>query len=282
MNALEFHTVSFGYRGVPLLRNVQWAVPAGTVSGIIGPNGAGKTTLFKLACGLLAPDTGSVDVEGLPLERMNARDAARRVALVPQMEQMVFPYTVRTMVQFGRFPHQAGPGYFSEQDLETVDWAMDLCGITALAGRSVSELSGGELHRVLFARALAQDTPVLLLDEPTAFMDIKYQVTLFDLLLHMRDEYGKTIVCVTHDLNIASTYFDAVSVLCDGHIVDSGTPPEVLTEQKLRKYFDIEVAVHAVEGEAPVIRLLSGQAAQHGSRRNARPVPGGVQEGRRL
>jgi ABC-type cobalamin/Fe3+-siderophores transport system ATPase subunit len=266
MSALQLNGVSFRYHQEPVLHELNWSVAEGSVSGIIGPNGSGKTTIFKILTGLLEAKQGQVKIGNSDIQTLHADEIARQVALVPQMEQMVFPYPVKMMVSFGRYPHQKGPGYMQRDDDETVEWAMDLCGVTTLAERSVTELSGGELHRVLFARALAQDTPILLLDEPTAFMDIKYQVALFDLLLRMREEYGKTVVCVTHDLNIAASYFDEVAILNHGSVQEQGPPMEVLTEQGLGQNFDIDVTVHTLGKETPPFIQIHSVYSSPGSK----------------
>ncbi len=258
MPGLCFHNVDFSYPGRAVCRNVEWRIPDAGITGIIGPNGAGKTTLLKLAAGLLKPDAGRIELDGTDAAAMDAKARARVVAFVPQTEQMVFPYTVEQMVMLGRYAHLHGPGYESDADREAVSRAIERCGIEHLRKRNVTELSGGELHRVLFARALAQETPLLLLDEPTAFMDIAYQVAMFDLLLHMRGEHKKTIVCVTHDLNIALSYFDEVGILADGTIQAHGAPESVLTPEAIANFFGVPVSVQKPGGsQAPFIQIHS-------------------------
>jgi iron complex transport system ATP-binding protein len=244
MSALiTFAGVSFSYGEKSLLDEVSLEVRDSEFLGIVGPNGAGKTTLLRLMTGYLAPSRGRVEIGGVPLRDISHADLARKMALVPQKEEALFPYPVRSMVLFGRYPHISGFGFERGEDHACVNDALDLLKIRELADRPVTELSGGELHRVIIARALAQDTPILLLDEPNAHLDIRYQIALFELLRMLNIERRKTIVCVTHDLNLAAAFSHRVALLAGGGIAAIGAPAEVLTPERIRDCFGISAGV---------------------------------------
>jgi iron complex transport system ATP-binding protein len=246
--------ITFGYDGTEIFRDLRLDIPAGSFTGVIGRNGAGKTTLFHLLTGGLRPRSGSVSLRGNDIRSYAPRDRARLIAVVLQSEDMVFPFTVRAMVLLGRGPHLGYFGYETEADLEAADRAMEQAGVREFAERKVTDLSGGELHRVLIARALAQDAPILLLDEPNAHLDLRHQVELFELLARLHAG-GKTILCITHDLNLAAKYCERLILLDEGRTVADGTPVQVLTEESIAKHFGVRARVTLEDG-APSIRLL--------------------------
>jgi iron complex transport system ATP-binding protein len=237
-----------------VLRELTFEIERGEFIGVVGPNGAGKTTLLRLLSGILTPTRGEIMLDGLSLRSISARERARRIAVVPQFEDVVFPFTVRSMVLLGRAPHLGGLGYERETDFAAADRAMRLADVTDIAERRVTDLSGGELHRVLIARALAQDTPLLLLDEPNAHLDIRHQVALFDLLLRLHAD-SRTIFCITHDLNLAAMYCSRILLLSEYTIVADGSPVDVLTPVMILRHFGIRVAVDLYDA-TPYIRLL--------------------------
>jgi iron complex transport system ATP-binding protein len=246
--------ISFGYEGAEVFRELRLDIPAGSFTGVIGRNGAGKTTLFRLLTGELRPQTGSVSLQGSDIRSYRPRDRARLMAVVLQSEDMVFPFTVRAMVLLGRGPHLGYFGYETEADLAAAERAMEQAGVREFADRKVTDLSGGELHRVLIARALAQEAPILLLDEPNAHLDLQHQVQLFELLSRLHSE-GRTIVCITHDLNLAARYCERLLLLDDGRTVADGTPRQVLTEGSIAQHFGVHAQV-TLEAGVPSIRLL--------------------------
>jgi iron complex transport system ATP-binding protein len=251
---ITFEHVRFGYGEHPVLHDLDFAVEAGEFVGVIGPNGAGKTTLLRLLTGMRSTDSGEVLIGGRKVLAIPSRERACMMAVVPQNESVVFPYTVEAMVLLGRFPHMALLGYEHEEDIHIAQDAMKLVGVDHLSGRSVIDLSGGEQHGVLIARALAQKTPVLLLDEPNAHLDIHHQVALFELLSRLHRDEGRSILIITHDLNLAGMYCDRILLLADGSNAAWGTPGEVLREDILEKYFRVNVRVD--EGERPHVRIL--------------------------
>lgn len=241
-HAIELEQVDFGYRREQVVRGVSFAVAAGGFTGIIGPNGSGKSTLLKLMCGLLRPWHGRIGIAGRDIAAMARRDIGAMVAVVPQETVVAFPYTVLEMVLFGRTPHLGGFAFEGEADLRIARQALERTGTAHLARRPVTELSGGERQRVALARALAQQPRLLLLDEPGAFLDIRHEVEMYDLLRQLQSE-GITVVCVLHDLNLAALYCDQVVLLHDGGVYRQGDPRAVMTYDNLTRVYDTEIYV---------------------------------------
>lgn len=240
--AVAVEAVTFGYGAEPVVRDVSFAVARGEFVGIIGPNGSGKSTLLKLMSGYLRPWQGGVAVEGEAAERMSRAALGRLIAVVPQDTAVTLPFTVMEMVLLGRTPHGPGFGFEDERDLAAARRAMERTDTLQLAGRRVTELSGGERQRVILARALAQEPRILLLDEPAAFLDIRHEVEMYDLL-HDLQRAGMTVVSVLHDLNIAALYCDRLVLLAGGQVVAVGTPAEVITYPTLTAVYGTEVYV---------------------------------------
>ncbi|MBN1448884.1 MAG: ABC transporter ATP-binding protein [Bacteroidetes bacterium] len=248
--------VSFAYDSAPVLDGVSLSIDPGEFIGIVGPNGAGKTTLIRILSGMLAPDAGEALADGSTVARIDTRERARRIALVPQNETVAFPWSVHAMVLLGRHPHRSGLGFERREDFAAAREAMEAMRIEHLAERSVLDLSGGELHRVLIARALAQQTPVLLLDEPNAHLDLRHQVALFELLSRLHGLEGRTIVIITHDLNLAGMYCDRIVLMDDGRIVAFDVPERVLEEELLMQHFGVPVRVQPdPDTNRPMVRV---------------------------
>jgi iron complex transport system ATP-binding protein len=219
---------------------------SGEVLGIIGPNGSGKTSLLKLLARVLRPRAGRVELFGDTLAQMPQDAVARRVALVPQDSQQLFPFTIAETVLMGRYPHHGsllGFGWEEPNDLRLAEHAMRELDIAHLAHRAISEVSGGERQRAIIARALAQEPRVLLLDEPTAFLDLNHQLEICRILRRLNEERGLTVVLVSHDLNLASQYCDRLMLLNDGGAVRLGTPVEVIRSDVLRAVYRCDVLV---------------------------------------
>jgi iron complex transport system ATP-binding protein len=246
MAVLTVDNISFSYvAGIPTLRNVSLAVHRGEFLTLVGPNGSGKSTLLKLLDRIFLPDAGVIGLDGAPLASYSRADLARRIAYVPQDRESVFPFTVEEIVLMGRAPHTAGVVFESDADREIAKRMMGLTDITHLASHPVNNLSGGERQRAFIARALAQQPGVLLLDEPTAHLDIAHQVEIFRLLRSLSVETGLTVVSVTHDLNLAGMYSDRIAMLQCGGMAAVGTPSEVMTVDRIREVFRAEVVVDA-------------------------------------
>ena len=228
------------------------------VVALVGPNGSGKSTLLRALARVLAPRAGVVYLEGKSLRQWPTREVARRLALLPQGPTLAADLTVEELVRLGRSPHQGLLGLPTREDDEAVRRAIAETGIEALAPRRVSELSGGERQRVWVAMALAQEPQVLLLDEPTTFLDLKHQLEVLDLLRNLNQERGLTVVMVLHDLNQAARYCGRVVVLREGEVYADGSPAEVLTPKTLREVFGVEGRVlEAPEGAGLIIVPLS-------------------------
>lgn len=237
---LRFEAVSARLGGRTILEDIDFEVAPGEVVGLVGRNGVGKTTLLRLAQGALAPSAGRVLIGGEPVAGIPRRELARRLAQVPQDLHVPFPFRVGELVMMGRAPHQPLVGLESERDVERALEALDRLGIADLADRSITTLSGGERQLVLFARALVQDPALLLLDEPTAFLDLKHRVEVLREVRAFARSGGAALV-VSHDLSLAARSFDRVVLLGEGHIVAKGRPVEVFTRENLRRAFEIEV-----------------------------------------
>lgn len=235
-----------------MLAGADLAVAPGEVVGLLGRNGAGKTTLLRAAAGLAVPDAGTVRLEGRPLASWSRLERARAIALVPQETHFPFPFTVAEVVLMGRAPHLGWFGFEGRHDLDAAHDAMTQVGIEALAGRSVLTLSGGERQLAVVARALAQEPRLLLLDEPTAFLDLRHRL---DVLARVRAfaAAGGSALVVSHDLGLAARACDRLALLAEGRILAAGPPAEVLTPALVRAAFAIEAQVAAGPDGAPVV-----------------------------
>jgi iron complex transport system ATP-binding protein len=239
---------------------VSFAAREGEFVGLLGPNGAGKSTLIRLVAGLLAPSSGTVRLAGLDPHAAPRRQVARLCALVPQEPRLDWPFTVREVVMMGRSAHQGLLGVAGRDDLGAVEGALSACDLLHLAGRRVDALSGGERRRVFFARALAQEPRVLLLDEPTAFLDLAHQVAAMEMA-RLAARGGLCVVAVLHDLNLAAAACDRLVALRDGRVAASGAPAEVLTEERVREVWGVPVwrGVNGATGATVVLpRVGSG------------------------
>ena len=243
--ALAMERLSFAYGRTPILAGLDLTVATGTITGILGPNGSGKTTLVRLASAALRPTAGRISLFGNDLASLPTRERARRVAVVPQETHPVFEFTVEEIVGMGRAPHLGLLGLEGPQDRRIAREAMERCEVIQLAARSFRALSGGERQRVMLARALAQEARLLLLDEPTAFLDLKHRLAVYALLGRLHRENGLTVVIVSHDINLAARHCDRLVLLRRGAIAADGTPAEVLRPDPIRSVYEVEVEVRA-------------------------------------
>jgi len=256
-SALGFAAVSFAYHRALALDGVSFRVAPGEMVGLLGPNGAGKSTILKLAAGTLRPNPGRVCLLGDEASRLPRREAARRVAVVPQEFTVQFPYTVRQIVEMGRTPRLNLLGMLDADDHAAVDSALATTEITQLANRAFNELSGGERQRVLLALALAQEGQVLLLDEPTAHLDIRWQIETLELLRRLNAERGLTILAALHDLNLAARYFSRL-ILLKKRVVADGPPSRALGQELLGAVYGAAVTVGVLGGEEHLSVLPPG------------------------
>ena len=227
--------------GTQILSDVGVSVADGRLVGVVGPNGAGKSTLLRAMNGVVEPAAGTVLVDGDEVHDLPSKAASRRLATVPQDTHVSFEFTVRQTVEMGRHPHQ--PRFGRDDDPEAVDRAMERAEVAQFADRDVTSLSGGETQRVLLARALAQAAPVLLLDEPTASLDVNHQIRTLELVRGLADSNDRAVVAAIHDLDLAARYCDELVLVADGEVVDAGDPQSVLTPAAVRDAFDARVAV---------------------------------------
>jgi len=253
---IELREVSFGYGRDAVVHGVSLTVERGEFVGIIGPNGSGKSTLLRLMSGYLRAWRGQVLIDGAPVERYGRRELGRLIGVVPQDTALSFPFSVTEMVLFGRTPHVGGFGFERADDLAAAQRAMQRTDTIALARRPITELSGGERQRVILARALAQEPSLLLLDEPAAFLDIRHEVEMYDLLRDLQRQ-GMTVVSVLHDLNIAALYCDRLLLLDEGRVARVGTPAEVIDYPTLTEVYGTEVyvAMNDITGSLNVLPL---------------------------
>ncbi|MFC3502471.1 ABC transporter ATP-binding protein [Micromonospora krabiensis] len=244
--SLRGSDLRLGYHGVPVVHEAAITLRAGRVTALVGPNGSGKSTLLRALARLHPVSGGAVHLAGdVAAAELPPREFARRVTLLAQSRPVPSGVTVRDVVGYGRHPHR---GRWRAEDPEgpaAVDRAMAVTGVTAMADRPVDELSGGELQRVWLATCLAQDTPVLLLDEPTTFLDLRYQVEILDLVRELADDHDVAVGVVLHDLNQAAAVADEVVLLHGGRVRATGTPGEVFTEPALTETYGIRIEVAA-------------------------------------
>ncbi|MCE5184894.1 MAG: ABC transporter ATP-binding protein [Planctomycetaceae bacterium] len=239
MNLIEFQNVSFAYGTQPVLHDLSVKIEANSFWTIIGPNGSGKSTFLGLLSNILHPQKGMVLLENTPVSQYSGPSLASKIALVRQEFIPVYGFSVFQTVLMGRFNYSKGLLFESEGDRQAAKDALEATDTLDLADRSISHLSGGERQRVFVARALAQETPILLLDEPTSHLDLKHQVKIFDLLKQMQMQKGKTIVLVSHDVNLACQYTDNVLLLDRGQKAFFGTPAEIMGSGRIESVFQV-------------------------------------------
>lgn len=244
MMPLSVDGLSAGYTSAPILQNLSLTLPAGKITALLGPNGCGKSTLLRCCSRLLKPRQGRVMLGDNDLSGLSARQLGQSLALLPQQHSVPEGISVRELVGYGRSPWLNLFGRPGPADRQRVQAAIDEVQIGNFAEKQLSMLSGGQRQRAFLAMTLAQDTPLLLLDEPTTWLDINHQVELL-LLLRRQQQQGKTVVTVLHDLNQASRYCDHLVLMMAGQVVASGTPEQVMTPELLHRVFSINAEIHA-------------------------------------
>jgi len=256
MSIIEVKNLSFGYRPEEIvLNNISFEVMPGAFLAIVGPNGAGKTTLLNLLCGLLRPQAGSIKIDAALIESYSIKKLAQKVAVVRQEFVPVFDFTVTEIVSMARTPYLGTFGFESEDDKKIVAEALEETETTQFVSRPLAQLSGGERQRVFIARALAANSPILLLDEPTNFLDLKHQVGIYDLLKVAQLKKGKTIVAVTHDINLAAQYCDDTLLLGADGSYKYGCSKDVFSSEQIEKTFGVRTFAGKVGKEKFFIPL---------------------------
>ena len=255
---LSLEHLTGGYRGEAVVKDFTLDLRRGELTAILGPNGCGKSTLLRLCARLMEPISGEIRLEGWPVQTIPRRELARMVSVLPQVRP-VSSIPVESLVAHGRFPYLGWPRRMSRSDREKVEEALILAGVAEYRHRSVAELSGGQRQKVYFAMALAQDTPLVLLDEPATYLDLRHQLELMELIRLLQSR-GKTVAAVLHDLPQALEWADRVAVLEDGKIADQGPPAEVFDRGTLDRVFGLASHRLTVEGKERYFFTKAGGA----------------------
>jgi iron complex transport system ATP-binding protein len=252
---LEIDDITYRYVKSVVLDGISFSVAKGEILGILGPNGCGKTTLLKNLNRNLSPEGGCVMLDGSDLEEMRKKDIAKKIAVVPQTNEISFSFTVRDIISMGRMPFQGMLSAESEEDKAIIDDAIKQTGLEKLADRHINTMSGGERQRVIIARAIAQTPEIILMDEPTLHLDISMQFDALNLVHRLAKNNGMTVVIVSHDLPMVARYCDRILMIHDHKIHAIGTPEEVLTPENMRIVFnvDAELAFDEKTGRNTVI-----------------------------
>jgi iron complex transport system ATP-binding protein len=255
--SINVKNLSHSFREHLVLKNISFQVPQRDFFIIIGPNGSGKTTLMKIICGILKPQNGELKILNRSIDQYHRKSLARTIAFVPQMLSADFPFTVFEMVLMGRSPYLGMLGLEQENDLEIANQAIAFTGLENLAHRKLDQLSGGEQQRVFIARAICQKPDIILLDEPTASLDLAYQVRIMDLMEQLKKDKGITVVMVSHDVNLAAMYADHLLLLHKGQVLCQGLPDEVITYQTLEAAYGCTLLVdESPLGKSPRVTLV--------------------------
>jgi iron complex transport system ATP-binding protein len=241
--AIRTERLTVAYRGRPAISDIDLSIEPGDRIALVGPNGAGKSTLLRAIAGLVEPTAGTVELAGQPIARLDRLAIARRLAVVPQLPSLPFATTVEEVVALGRLPHEHPIRGLRPADRAAIAAAIDRVGVGHLLGRDARELSLGERQLVLLAMSIAQDAPVLVLDEPTVHLDLRHQVEVMELLADLNQRDGTTVVAVLHDLGLAAHFFPRIAVLEQGRLVADGSPADALTPQRIRDVFGVDPAL---------------------------------------
>ena len=240
MNSIVTRRLKVGYDGVIIEPGFDVELRKGKITSIIGANGCGKSTVLKAIGRILPAEGGTVIVNDVDIKTMKSRDVAKWLAILPQTPTAPGTLTCEELVAYGRYPYQKGMGRLTKEDRDVVSWALEATGMLEFRQREIACLSGGQRQRVWVAMALAQQTNIVLLDEPTTYLDLSHQLEVLEILKHLNREQGTTIVMVLHDLNLASRYSDYLLAMKDGQIARYGTPEEVMTRDVLAECFFID------------------------------------------
>ncbi len=243
MNSIATENLAVAYDDRLIVDDLDMQLPQGKITAIIGPNGCGKSTVLKAVGRILKPKNGMVYLNGDDIRRLSTREVAQKMAILPQSPQAPAGLTVGELVAYGRFPHQRGFGKLKPEDKKIIAWALEVTKLTEFETTAVDNLSGGQRQRVWIAMALAQQTDLILLDEPTTYLDLSYQLEVLELLYRLNREQGCTIVMVLHDLNLAARFADYMVAIRSGDIIRHGTPEDVMTSGVLRETFHIDAEI---------------------------------------
>lgn len=253
--AIVVKNLSFAYGKNQILKDISLHIPKGKITTIMGANGCGKSTLFSLMTKNLTPQAGSIFLHGQNIQEMHLQNFARQVAIVHQYNSAADDITVERLVAFGRTPYMKMMGGTSEEDEKYIEWALKVTNMTEFRDREVSRLSGGQRQRVWIAMALAQNTKILFLDEPTTYLDIRYQLDILQLVQKLNRQYGITIIMVLHDINQAIHYSNRIIGLKDGKVGIEGPPAKVITSKSIYQLYGVKLEVVTIGGEKFVLTV---------------------------
>lgn len=258
MNSIATQNLDIAYDNALIVENLEMAIPHNKVTSIIGPNGCGKSTVLKAVGRILKPKKGMVYLNGADISALSTKEIAKKMSILPQTPAAPGGLTVRELVAYGRFPHQNGFGKLTKEDKKVVEWAISATKLSELQYREVNTLSGGQRQRVWIAMALAQQTDLILLDEPTTYLDMAHQLEVLELLYSLNRNQGCTIAMVLHDLNLAARFSDYMIAIRGGKIIQHGTPEEVMIPKVLKETFSIDAeVVHEPRTGRPVCLTYS-------------------------
>lgn len=253
-NVFDIKGLTFSYGTNEVIKGLDLSIKQGKVTTLIGANGCGKSTLFNLITKNLRPQRGEIRLEGKDISQVKLKDFARQVAIVHQYNTAPADISVEKLVAFGRTPyHSFGSLSNSEEDEEKIKRALEITNTEKLKDKAVAQLSGGQKQRVWIAMALAQDTKILFLDEPTTYLDIRYQLQILKLVRKLNEEYGMTVIMVLHDINQSLYYSDEIVAMKDGRITAQGKPEEIITSELIKNVYDVELGISAVNGKPFVL-----------------------------
>lgn len=260
--SIEVKRLDYAYGERKVLEEICAGFQPGRVYGLLGPNGSGKTTLLKNMAFLLNPGKNTVYINEMDMTTLSVSQIAKEISVVPQNSHIAFDFTVTDIVMMGRTPYMRSFANESSEDQQIVEWAMQTAGIEHLGDRSIRNISGGELQRVIIARALAQKSNIILLDEPVSQLDIRHQLSIMETIQDLAHEHGLTIVVILHDLNLAAEFCDYIYLMKDGKIVQGGEPKEVLTFDMIEKVYEIVCLVYEnpVSKKPHIVPVHSGRS----------------------
>lgn len=240
-----------GYEGTRIIEELSLMIPAGKVTTIIGPNGCGKSTLLKTIGRILKQERGDIYLQDENMRQLSTKEIAKRLAMLAQTSNAPGQLKVQELVAYGRYPHRQNVGRLTAHDREKIDWALQVTQTSDFREREIDTLSGGQRQRVFLAMALAQETDILLLDEPTTYLDMAHQMEVLEIVAHLNKEIGCTVVMVLHDLNHAARFSDEMIAMKKGEIINSGTPLQMMQKEVLQKVFEIDAKI-VMDEDIPV------------------------------
>ncbi|MFD0961052.1 ABC transporter ATP-binding protein [Paenibacillus chungangensis] len=275
MIRLQTSGLDIGYDDRMIVQDLNVAIPQGKITALVGANGSGKSTILKTMARIINPAKGSVLLDGRSIHKQSTKEVAKQLAILPQNPTAPDGLTVAELVSYGRFPYQKGFGSMSKEDRKVVQWAIEATGMTEFADRAVDQLSGGQRQRAWIAMALAQETDILFLDEPTTFLDMAHQLEVLHLLQKLNEINNRTVVMVVHDLNHATRYAHHMVAIKSGTVKAEGSPIEVVTPETMREVFNIEADIvpdprtgvplclpFALAGQSAADKVMSEQGAE--------------------